>query len=192
MGFMVTMTPHTSDDELAALMRSIAVERDRAAFATLFDLYAPKLKAFLAHGGLEHAVAEELVQEVMLTVWRRGDTYDPRQGGLSAWLFTIARNRRIDYFRRTQRPPGDEVDPTLLPEPEPSAEGLFAARQSQISVRAALGILPDEQAEVLRMAFFEQKSHSVIAAEQGLPLGTVKSRIRLALRQLRRTLEAEQ
>lgn len=188
---MVTTTPRAPDDDLADLMRAIAVDRDRAAFATLFDLYAPKLKAFLARGGLDDAIAEELVQEVMLTVWRRGETYDPRQGGLSAWLFTIARNRRIDYFRRTPRPPGEEVDPTLLPEPAASAEGLVAARQSHMSVQAALAVLPDEQAEVLRMAFFEQKSHSAIAAAQGLPLGTVKSRIRLALRHLRRSLEAE-
>lgn len=178
-------------DGAATLMRAVAEQRDRAAFRTIFAGYAPKLKAFLGRGGLDDAIAEELVQEVMLTVWRRAQTFDPNQGSFAAWLFTIARNRRIDHFRRAPRPLGDEPDPMLLPEPQESAEGLVEANQNHRSVRAAMEGLPPEQIEVLRMAFFEQKSHSEIAAEQGLPLGTVKSRIRLAMRQMRRTLERE-
>jgi RNA polymerase sigma factor (sigma-70 family) len=178
-------------ERVAALMKAVAEQRDRAAFRTIFAGYAPRLKAFLGRGGLDDATAEELVQEVMLTVWRRAQTFDPGQGSFAAWLFTIARNRRIDYFRRAPKPLGDEPDPMLLPEPQESAEGLVEASQNHRSVRAAMEELPPEQVQVLRMAFFEQKSHSEIAAEQGLPLGTVKSRIRLAMRQMRRTLERE-
>lgn len=180
-----------ADDRLHDEMRAIAEHRDRAAFAAIFAAYAPKLKAFLARGGLEDGVAEELVQEVMLTVWRRADSFDPAQGRLATWLFTIARNRRIDHFRRSRRPPGEAVDPLLLPEPPVPADGLVEAMQSHMSLRAALEELPSEQAAVLQKAFFEHKSHSAIATEQGLPLGTVKSRIRLALRQLRRSLQQQ-
>lgn len=181
----------TEIDDVAALMRAVAEERDRAAFRTIFASFAPKLKAFLGRGGLDDAIAEELVQEVMLTVWRRAQTFDPRQGTFAAWLFTIARNRRIDYFRRAPRPLGDDPDPILLPEPQESAEGLVEARQNHTLVRSAMEGLSPEQLDVLKKAFFEQKSHSEIAAEQGLPLGTVKSRIRLAMKQMRRTLERE-
>ena len=188
---MTDVSSSVGDEEMAAHVRAIAEQRDREAFRAIFAAYAPKLKAFLVRGGLDDATAEELVQEVMLTVWRRAQTFDPRQGTFAAWLFTIARNRRIDYFRRAPRSLGDEPDPMLLPEPEPSAEGLVEIQQNTTFVRQAMETLPPEQIDVLRMAFFEQKSHSVIAEEQGLPLGTVKSRIRLAMRQLKRTLERQ-
>lgn len=188
-GDMTEVSRPVGDDDMAGHVRAIAERRDREAFRKIFAVFAPKLKAFLGRGGLEDAIAEELVQDVMLTVWRRAQTFDPSQGTFSAWLFTIARNRRIDYFRRAPKALPDEPDPMLLPEPEPSAEGLVAIQESSSYVRAALETLPPEQIEVLRLAFFEQKSHSVIAEEQGLPLGTVKSRIRLAMRQLKRTLE---
>ena len=174
----------------AALMRAIAERRDRAAFATVFGRYAPRLKAFLVHGGLQSAVAEELVQDIMLTVWQRADRYDPALGGLATWIFAIARNRRIDHFRRTQRLPEEPGDPDLEPDPELAADGLVERQNSHMSLRTALKALPPEQADVLRLAFYEQKSHAVIALERQLPLGTVKSRIRLALRHLRRSPEA--
>lgn len=190
-GAMAEVSSPVSDDLMAEHVRAIAEHHDRDAFRAIFAAYAPKLKAFLARGGLEDAIAEELVQDVMLTVWRRAATFDPRQGTFAAWLFTIARNRRIDHFRRAPKPFGDDPDPMLLPEPPASAEGLVEARQHHTLIKAAMDELPPEQVEVLRMAFFEQKSHSAIAEEQGLPLGTVKSRIRLAMRQLRRTLEPQ-
>lgn len=186
---MTDLSPAAVDEQMAACVRAVAERGDREAFRSIFAAYAPKLKAFLARGGLDDPIAEELVQDVMLTVWRRAQTFDPSQGTFAAWLFTIARNRRIDYFRRAPRSFGDDPDPMLLPEPEPSAEGLVEIRQSSNFVREAMEALPPEQIEVLRMAFFEHKSHSAIAEEQGLPLGTVKSRIRLAMRQLKRTLE---
>jgi len=163
------------------LMRAIAEQRDREAFAQIFAEYAPKLKAFMMQAGLSGAVAEELVQEVMLIVWQRADRFDPALGGPSTWIFTIARNRRIDHLRRARRPVPEEADPMYDMEPVMAADGLVEREENHISLRAAMRVLPPEQAEVLRLAFFEQKSHSV--------LGTVKSRIRLALQQLRRTLE---
>lgn len=186
---MTDLSPAAIDERMATCVQAVAERRDRDAFRAIFGAYAPKLKAFLARGGLDDAIAEELVQDVMLTVWRRAQTFDPRQGTFAAWLFTIARNRRIDHFRRAPRSFGDDPDPMLLPEPSISAEGLVEIQQSHTSVRDAMEALPPEQLQVLRMAFFEHKSHSEIAEEQGLPLGTVKSRIRLAMRQLKRTLE---
>ena len=186
---------HTSvmltDADPIDLMRAIAHKRDRNAFAIVFNSYGPKLKAFLMNGGLDRATAEELVQEIMLTVWQRADSFDPKLGGLSTWIFTIARNRRIDHFRRVQRTAVNGALDEPPPEAEPAVDSLAERGESHISLRAALTSLPPEQAEVLRLAFFEQKPHSVIASERQLPLGTVKSRIRLALRALRRVLEAD-
>lgn len=188
---MTDLSPARSDEQMAAHVQAIAERRDRNAFRAIFAAYAPKLKAFLARGGLDEAVAEELVQDVMLTVWRRAQTFDPSQGTFAAWLFTIARNRRIDYFRRAPGSLGEDPDPMLLREPAVSAEGLVEIRQGASFVKEAMEALPPEQIQVLRMAFFEHKSHSEIAEEQGLPLGTVKSRIRLAMRQLKRALERQ-
>ena len=173
----------------AELMRAIAERQDRQAFALIFNAYAPKLKAFLRRGGLEDAVAEELVQEVMLTVWRRAAAFDPAQGSLATWIFTIARNRRIDYLRRAQRPLPEGAGLMYVDEVEIATDRLVERKESHITLRTAMKSLPPEQVEVLQLAFFEQKPHSVIAIERALPLGTVKSRIRLALRQLRKVLE---
>lgn len=180
------------DPAPADLMRAIASGRDRAAFARLFEQYAPKVKAFLIRGGTEPSVAEELVQEIMLTVWRRADTFDPLQGSVATWIFAIARNRRIDHLRRNQRLAVEAIeflhgDDTVTP-----TDSLVENWQAHKSLVAAIDTLPEEQAEVLRMAFFQHKSHSEIADLCDLPLGTVKSRIRLAMRHLRRVLEGEQ
>lgn len=171
------------------LMRAIARERDRAAFACLFDRYAPKVKAFLLRGGLDSAVSEELVQDIMLTLWRRADTYDPSQAGVATWIYAIARNRRIDYFRRTRDLGAEATEISEEGDPEAASDRIIERRQEHDRLRAALADLPAEQADVLRRAFFEHKSHSEIAKECSLPLGTIKSRIRLAMVHLRRALE---
>lgn len=172
-------------------MRQIAHDGDRAAFVRVFEQYAPKVKAFLVRGGTEPSVAEELVQEIMLTVWRRADTFDAEQGSLSTWIFAIARNRRIDHFRRNQRLGVEAIEFVHGGEAGPATDSLVEAMQEHKSLVAAVATLPEEQAEVLRMAFFQHKSHSEIADSCALPLGTVKSRIRLAMRHLRRVLEGE-
>lgn len=181
-----TMTPDVGSVEL---LRAIATRQDRRAFTLIFNEYAPRLKAFLKRGGLEDAVAEELVQEIMLTVWRRAGTFDPAQGGVATWIFTIARNRRIDHLRRAQRPVPEDAGAMHADDLEVATDGLVERKESHISLRTAIRSLPPEQIEILRLAFFEQKPHTAIATERALPLGTVKSRIRRALQQLRKMLE---
>jgi RNA polymerase sigma-70 factor (ECF subfamily) len=130
-------------------------------------------------------------------VWRRADSFDPKQASAATWIFTIARNKRIDAFRREKRPSVDPADPALVPLPPESAEERIAGAEAAVRVRRALEALPAEQAELVRMAYFDDQSHGqshgqshrAIAARTGLPLGTVKSRLRLALKRLRRLLE---
>ena len=167
------------------LVEAIGRDRDRQAFAELFRRFAPRLKAYLLRHGAPDGSAEELVQEAMLTVWRRADAFDRRQAGVATWLFTIARNKRIDRLRRERRPEIEPDDPALVGDAAPTADGAIAAGQASRRLHRALGRLPEEQAAVLRMAFFEDRTHSDIAAATALPLGTVKSRIRLALARLR-------
>jgi RNA polymerase sigma-70 factor (ECF subfamily) len=171
------------------LLVAIGRERDRGAFARLFGHFAPRVRAYLLRLGADRATADELLQEVMLMVWRRADTFDPAQASAGTWIFAIARTKRIDGIRRERRPQIDPDDPALVPEPETPADRIVEADQYGRRLRVAIATLPSEQAELLRMAFYEDKAHSEIAEASGLPLGTVKSRIRLALGRLRRELK---
>ena len=170
-------------------LQAIARHQDRAAFAGLFQHFAPRVKGYMRRLGTDDRRAEDLAQEVMLTVWRRAALYDGTQGTVSTWIFTIARNKRIDHLRRERRPEIDPHDPALVQDDAPQAEHLVAQSQSVRRLREAIDALPAEQSEVLRKNFFEDKAHSVIAEELALPLGTVKSRVRLALTKLRQTLQ---
>ncbi len=176
---------------LAAALDRVARHADRAAFARLFQHFAPRVKAYLLRLGADDASAEDLMQDVMLTVWRRAPTYDPALAGVSTWIFTIARNRRIDALRRGARPIGELDDPTLIPEAPPSPDAVAAAGQWEAKIADAITALPPEQADLLRLAFFDDRSHTDIAAHLGLPLGTVKSRLRLAIGRLRSIFESE-
>jgi len=178
-----------SPDRLADLVERVATARDRAAFLQLFDHYAPKLKGFYRRRGLGEAQAEDLVQDVMVALWQRAGQYDRRQAGVSTWVFTIARNRQIDILRRERRPELAPDEPALAPSEGPEPDVAFDATQSAERVRRALAGLPDEQAELVRISFYEEASHSAIAERLGLPLGTVKSRLRLALQKLRAALD---
>jgi len=151
----------------------------------LFDHFAPKLKAYYRKAGLESMVAEDLVQEAMLAIWRHAEKFTPSIGSPSTWIFTIARNLLIDHVRRRKARQGDLTDPVLQPAPIAISDDLVEAGQRYKALRTSLARLPDEQASILKMAFFEHKAHSEIASETGLPLGTVKSRIRLAMQRLR-------
>lgn len=186
-----TVEPSTLSPETAPelLLQTVARHRDRRAFALLFQAFAPRIKAFLMRSGSDAGMAEEVTQEVMVTVWRRAETYDPAQAGAATWIFTIARNKRIDMIRREKRPQVDPEDPALMPEPLEQADDRMEAAQSADRLRHAMATLPEEQREILRMAYFEDKPHSAIAQECGLPLGTVKSRLRLALSRLRKDLK---
>lgn len=175
-------------DDHVALLDAIVKHRSSAAFAALFAHFAPKLKAYYRKGGLEAALAEDLAQETMLSVWRHAARFSPEVGSPSTWIYTIARNLLIDHARRQKVRRGDLTDPTLQPPPIEIADDLVDAGQRYRSLRAGLQKLPEEQAAILRMAFFEHKAHSEIALATGLPLGTVKSRIRLAMQRLRNDL----
>ena len=175
--------------ELAGLVTAVARDRDKAAFAALFDHFAPRLKTYVMRLGATAANADELVQDTMLALWRRADSFDPAQANANTWIFTIARNKRIDALRRENRPEPDPNDPLLAADPQPAADERFAAMESEEILRQAIGELPPEQAELLRICYYGDKSHRQVARELGLPLGTVKSRLRLALSRLRLALK---
>ena len=164
-------------------------DRDKAAFAALFEYFAPRIKSFLLRLGTDMSLCEEIAQEAMIMVWRRAETYNPRQSGASTWIFTIARNKRIDRLRRENRPLPDLADPAFAPEPVETGEKTIFRQQEEEKIRHALKNLPDEQAKMIFSAYYEEKSHREIADESGVPLGTVKSRIRLALNRLRAHLD---
>jgi RNA polymerase sigma-70 factor, ECF subfamily len=168
----------------SALLSAIAARQDRDAFAELFAFYAPRVKSYLMRLGASDAQAEEIAQDVMVTVWRKAGLYDPAQASPSTWIFRVARNRRIDVLRRTQRP-FDPDEPALQPDAAIAPDEAVSAAESERAVRAALPNLPEEQLVLIRAAFYEGLSHAEIAERTGLPLGTVKSRIRLALEKLR-------
>lgn len=170
---------------------AIAARQDREAFKRLFAAFAPRLKAFARRMGAEAAAAEDLAQDVMLTVWRRAPQFDRDKAAVSTWIYTIARNRRIDIIRRESRPDFDAEDPSLKADAEPQADAQLESRRRSADLRKAVAGLPEEQAQLMRLAYFEDKSHGVIAEELDLPLGTVKSRIRLAMRKLRQTMKED-
>ena len=176
---------------LADLVEAIAAHQDRAAFAALFAHYAPRLKGYLLRLGLGPAQAEDLAQEVMVTVWRKAGQFDRAQASVATWIYRIARNRRIDAFRREQRAVLDADDPGLQPSAEPAPDAGLDATEREEKVRAALAELPSEQVDLVRRAFYEGLSHRQIADVTGLALGTVKSRLRLAFQKLRIRLEGE-
>jgi RNA polymerase sigma-70 factor, ECF subfamily len=172
-------------DELTRLLRAVA-DKNRDAFARLFEYFAPRIKSMMMSGGLDAMPAEDVAQDTMMTVWRKAHLYDPVLGSASAWIYTIARNRRIDVARSAQRAPlespeagHDQVDDQPLP------DDVVAAVELENKVRIALAELKPDQQHVVKLSFFENRSHAEIAERLNLPLGTVKSRIRLAAQRLR-------
>jgi|TARA_B110000977_G_scaffold159415_1_gene203298 RNA polymerase sigma-70 factor (ECF subfamily) len=174
------------------LLVRVGRDRDKSAFAELFDYFAPRVKSFLLRFGTDMSLAEEIAQEAMIMVWRRAETYDPRQSAASTWIFTIARNKRIDRLRRENRPLPDMTDPAVMPESIETGEIQVARMQQEKKIRHALKNLPEEQAKMIFSAYYEEKSHREIAEESGVALGTVKSRIRLALNRLRAHIDEDE
>lgn len=160
--------------------------QDQVAFAELFRHFAPRIKAFLMKSGTEATMAEECAQEVMATLWRKAHMFDPSRASVATWIFTIARNRRIDALRKQRRPEPEDL--TWGPEAEPDQEDILTLQQESRKLRRALADLPGPQRELVERAYFGDLSHSEIAAQTGLPLGTIKSRIRLALDRLRHAM----
>lgn len=181
---MADANGETQDARLVRWMRAVGENADRDAFAELFQHFAPRVKAYMRRLGAEEAEAEELMQEAMIMVWRRAARYDPTVAAVSTWVFTIARNKRIDGLRKTAKLEIDPHDPTFHPEVERPDEVVDQQLHAE-RMRAAIAELPEEQIEALRLAYYEGLSQSEIAERLSTPLGTVKSRIRLALKRLR-------
>jgi RNA polymerase sigma-70 factor (ECF subfamily) len=172
------------------LLSRIATDRSEDAFRSLFNEYGPRVRNFMMQQGADPGQAEELAQETLITVWRKASLYSAEKGSATTWIYTIARNLRTDHIRR-QRPWQELTDEHAqkIPANDVPADEAMDARQRQVRVQAVLKELPPEQVEVVRRAFMEGLPHGEIATRLSLPLGTVKSRIRLAYQKLRTALE---
>jgi RNA polymerase sigma-70 factor (ECF subfamily) len=175
--------------EASGLITRIAMSRDRQAFAILFAYYFPRVKAYLLRVGATSSAAEELAQETMLRVWRKAESYDPQAAAASTWIFVIARNLRIDRLRGERLANCHEPDPSEEPDAPATGESIVILSERDARVRQALGALSAEQARIIELFYFDEHPHSEIARMLGVPLGTVKSRVRLAVRRLRAELE---
>lgn len=175
-------------EEQTKLLLAVARDRDREAFSKLFAHFAPRLKTFLTKPGTTPNTAEELAQETMLLVWRKAGLFDPARAGAATWIFTIARNLRIDQQRR-YRPADPLPDPSDEPDRPLDGESQLLVNEREEQIRTALSALSPEQATIIRMSFFDETSHADIAHALEIPLGTVKSRVRLAMNRLRTLLD---
>lgn len=179
-------------DEWRARIGAIAARSDRAAFTELFAFFAPRLKSYLIRTGSGEQQAEELAQETMLAVWRKAALFDPKSASASTWIFTIARNQRVDALRRERRGGAirvDDAEAEFERDENPLADERVLIEEAESRVRLALKNLPPEQLRVIEMSFFEDRPHSEIAGTLAIPLGTVKSRVRLAMQRLRGLLD---
>ncbi len=186
---MNEQTASENQPSMEELMLAVSSRRDVDAFEVIFKHFAPRVKAYMAKLSADTQTAEELMQETMIAVWNKADQFDFSKGALSTWIFTIARNQRIDAVRRARRPEFDPTDPAFVPDEEQPADVRIAERQSASQLRAAMADLPKEQCTLLELAYFEESTHSAIAKKLNLPLGTVKSRLRLAFSKLRAALD---
>jgi len=184
-GSLASMSKTTSMEDL--LLR--VADGDRIAFRALFNHFAPRLKAYIMSQGTDLVSAEEVVQEALVKVWRKASQFDPKLAAASTWIFTIARNMRIDHLRKANRPEPDMTDPAFVPDPEAlPSENLSRVQDAKI-LHEAIQQLSSDQQDVLRLAYFEEKAHPEIAEALNIPLGTVKSRVRLALKNIRTSME---
>ena len=187
--FGMIMQDAPQERERARLIAAVAAQGDRTAFASLFAFYAPRVKAQAVRFGLTEDAAEDVAQETLLSLWRRADQFDPERGTASAWVFAIAANARLDRLRRDKRSQAQaplEEGALDVADVEAGADPADAARLSDL-----VEVLPPDQRRIVHMSFFAGASHGEIAAALALPLGTVKSRVRLALKKLRAALGEE-
>lgn len=171
------------------LIAQVALHRDRQAFGLLFDHFAPRLKSFMMRKNASSELAEDLVQEAMIAVWTKACLYEPSKGSVTTWVFTIARNLRIDRIRRDVHMPTTELGDYDEPSEALEGEELLGRKQEDGLVARALQSIPEEQRQILILSFVEDMPQSEIASKLSIPLGTVKSRMRLAYGHLRRILE---
>lgn len=173
---------------MTALLCDLKTTHDETAFAELFKYYAPRLKSYMRKLGAAEDIAEELAQEAMASVWRKVHLFDADKAGASTWIFSIARNLRIDAFRRQHRPEIELNEPIFVPEEVAEPDAVLDQRRQAVAIHIALAALPQEQARIIHLSFFEGKPHAEIAIELDIPLGTVKSRMRLAFQRFRKML----
>ena len=178
-----------TDDDLTLCIELIGKNQDKLAFNSIFRYFAPRLKSFLVKAGSTDSQAEEVIQEVMIAVWTKSSTYDSNKSSVSTWIYTIARNKRIDKIRKEKRHYLSESDEGLeIPVDSTQEKEIFTAQVSN-SLKKYMSNLPEEQSKLLKLSYFYNKTHADISAELKIPLGTVKSRIRLALTKMRHLVE---
>ncbi len=179
------------DDEWSVCLQQVADNQDREAFSRLFAHFAPLIKAFALNGSpIAASHADELVQEVMIKVWQKASGFNPHKAAASTWIYTIARNCRTDTFRRLQKFDTPVSAEDIWPdEVEDSPLAAMQQRRDEVRVKELLQQLPHEQAQILAKVYMEGKSHSEVAEDLDLPLGTVKSRVRLAMQKLQVMVE---
>ena len=182
-------------DDFDSHLERVGQYKDRKSFILIFEYFAPRVKSFLMNNKIDASLAEEITQDVFLTLWRKAQQYDSSKAAASTWIFTISRNRRIDFIRKHSRLSYQEDEQLLsyLDEEDESADAVDFVEQKQqrLLLKEAFKELPKEQSLLIKKSFFENKSHSEIAKEIQLPLGTVKSRIRLAMNKLRGLINDE-
>lgn len=183
----VTRTVRSDRADWVDHVRRIRDAQDQEAFRELFEYFAPRVKGFVMRGGTDAALAEECAQDVMATLWRKAHLFDPSRASVATWIFTIARNRKIDLIRKQRRPEPEDL--TWGPEAEPDPDEVLGLQQESEQLGRAILALPAKQRELIEKAYFGDLSHSEIAEQTGLPLGTIKSRIRLALDRLRHAMK---
>ena len=172
-------------DSVEECLDAVAQHRDRNAFKRLFELLAPKLKSFAMRNGVGTELAEEVVQETFIRIWRKAGQFDSTKASASTWIYTIARNQRIDLLRKRHRPEPDFEDPAFVPEAEPQPSDVITRDEEAKTLRNSINSLSPEQQAVLKLAFLEELPHVEVAERLKIPLGTVKSRIRLAMKHIR-------
>ena len=178
----------STSQNFSELLVKVANVQDKAAFSEIFIHFAPRVKSYMMKLGSDETMAEELAQQVLLQIWRKARLFDPKKAAASTWIFRIARNLRIDGLRREKHFLVDDFDFTRVPDDKENQEDLIGQEENANIVRNALSGLSNDQATALRLSFYDGLSHADIAIRLGLPLGTVKSRIRLAFSKLRVTL----
>ena len=178
----------TANPFVAAIL-NIAESQDNGSFKKIFEYFSPRLKSFLMKSGAEESIAEEIIQETMTIIWTKADYYDPKVASPSTWIYTIARNKKIDILRKSRKAILEDIETAVLPAVEPKTEENIEHDQKFDLIAQQLDSLPKDQLDLLKMNFFEEKSHGEISELTGIPLGTVKSRIRLALEKIRGKLD---
>ena len=178
-----------NDDDLTLCVKLVGKNQDKLAFNSIFRYFAPRLKSFLVKAGSSDSQAEEVIQEVMIAVWTKSSTYDSSKSSVSTWIYTIARNKRIDKIRKEKRHYLSESDDGLeIPVDSTQEKEIFSAQVSN-SLKKYMSNLPEEQSKLLKLSYFYNKTHAHISAELKIPLGTLKSRIRLALNKMRHLVQ---